>query len=136
MSSVFAWLGRCSAGHMHTETVRTATDLIRTVTQESFADEVLAASGPVVVEFMSYGCEYCRALEPVLDQVAALAKSKSRFFRVNVAVELDLAEAYEIESTPTLIMFLNGKIVGRSEGPSPTVSSLLTAVTQPFRGRV
>ena len=85
-----------------------------------------------MVEFMSYGCAHCRAIEPVLENVAEMVKSKEKIFRVNTAVEEDLADTYSILGTPTFIMFLNGKEVGRVEGPQPTVSSVLTAVTQPF----
>ena len=42
------------------------------------------------------------------------------------------AGSYQIQGTPSLIMFLDGNEVGRVEGPSPTVASVLTAVTQPF----
>src|SRR5208283_2091676 len=97
-------------------------DKIRTVTGNTFSALVLAGEGPMAVEFMSYGCAHCRArIGP-----------KERIFRVNIAVEQELAESYEIQGTPTLIMFLNGREVGRVEGPSPTVSSVLKVVTQPF----
>ena len=85
-----------------------------------------------MVEFMSYGCTHCRVLEPVLEKVAETVKSKEKIFRVNTAVEEELSDSYEIQGTPTLIMFLNGKEVGRVEGPHPTLSSVMTAVTQPF----
>jgi thioredoxin 1 len=61
-----------------------------------------------------------------------MLKSKEEIFRVNTAVEQDLADSYEVQGTPTLIMFLQGREVGRAEGPSPTVASVLAAVTQPF----
>jgi len=108
-------------------------DLIQPVTGDTFASWVLEGSGPIAVEFMSYGCEYCRALEPVLQQVAEMVKTKGTIFRVNVATEPKLAESYGVRVTPTLVLFLNGKEVGQVEGPSPTVSSLLTALAQPFR---
>jgi thioredoxin 1 len=107
-------------------------DKIRTVTGNTFSALVLAGEGPMAVEFMSYGCAHCRAIEPVLQQVADMIGPKERIFRVNIAVEQELAESYEIQGTPTLIMFLNGREVGRVEGPSPTVSSVLKVVTQPF----
>ena len=107
-------------------------DGIRTVTSSTFSELVLEGDGPVVVEFMSYGCAYCRVIEPVLQQVAERVKSEDKIFRVNVAVERGLAESYEIHSTPTLVMFLNGREVGRVEGPDPTVSSVLTVMTQAF----
>jgi thioredoxin 1 len=107
-------------------------DKIQTVTSSNFTRRVLEAEGPIVVEFMSYGCAHCRAIEPVLEQVAEMVKPRETIFRVNIAVETELAGSYQIQGTPTLIMFLNQNEVGRVEGPSPTVSSVLTAVTQPF----
>jgi len=85
-----------------------------------------------VVEFMSYGCVHCRAMEPILQQVAEMLKSKEEIFRVNIAVEQELSDSYQVQGTPTLIMFLQGREVGRFEGPPPTVESILAAVTQPF----
>jgi thioredoxin 1 len=109
-----------------------SSDKITTVTASTFTRLVLEAEGPIAVEFMSYGCAHCRAIEPALEQVAERVKLQERLFRVNIAVEQELADSYQIQGTPTLIMFLDGNEVGRVEGPSPTVSSVLTAVTQPF----
>jgi thioredoxin 1 len=111
---------------------RGSSDSIGTVTGSTFSSLVLEAEGPIVVEFMSYGCVHCRAIKPVLEKVAETVKSKEKIFRVNTAVEEKLSDSYEIQGTPTLIMFLNGKEVGRVEGPHPTVASVMTAVTQPF----
>ena len=110
-------------------------DKIQAVTSSTFTRLVLEAEGPIVVEFMSYGCEHCRAIAPVLEKVAEMVKPRESIFRVNIAVEQELASSYQIEGTPTLVMFLNQNEVGRVEGPSPTVSSVLTAVTQPFESR-
>jgi thioredoxin 1 len=107
-------------------------DNIRTATGSTFNSLVLEGAGPIAVEFMSYGCAHCRAIEPVLQEVAELVRSKEKIFRVNVGVEQELARDYEIQGTPTLIMFLNGSEVGRVEGLSPTTSSALAAVTQAF----
>ncbi len=112
-----------------------SSDKIQTVTASTFTRLVLEAEGPTAVEFMSYGCEHCRAIEPVLEQVAEMVKPRERIFRVNIAVEPELAGSYQIQGTPTLVMFLNRNEVARVEGPSPTVSSVLTAVTQPFELR-
>jgi thioredoxin 1 len=110
-----------------------ATDQIQTVTGDEFNAVVLEAAGPIAVEFMSYGCPHCRTIEPVLQRVAEMVKSKVKMVRVNVAIEQEVASNYNIEGTPSLIMFLNGRQVGRIEGPSPTVASVLTAVTHPFK---
>ena len=100
---------------------------IQTVTSDTFARLVLGAAGPIAVEFMSYGCAHCRAIEPALEEVAEMVKTQEKIFRVNIAVEQELAGSYQIQGTPSLIMFLDGSEVGRVEGPSPTVSSVPTA---------
>ena len=107
-------------------------DAIETVTGTTFAPSVLEGEGPIAVEFMSYGCAHCRVLEPILQQVAKQVATKERLFRVNITTEEGLAESYGIAGPPTLIMFLNGKEVGRVDGPHPTVRTVLAAVTQPF----
>ena len=114
---------------------RGSSDSIGTVTGGTFPSLVLEGEGPIAVEFMSYGCAHCQALEPILQQVAEQVKSKEKIFRVNTAVEQELADSYAIQGTPTLIMFLNGGEVGRDEGPHPTVPTVLTAITQPFESR-
>ncbi len=117
---------------MTTRTTNTALDGIQSVTGGSFPPLVLEGKGPIVVEFMSYGCAHCRVIEPVLQQVAKMLASKEKIFRLNIAADEELATTYDIQSTPTLVSFLDGAEVGRVEGPKPTVSSVLTAVTQAF----
>ncbi len=110
----------------------TGNDSIATVTGDGFPTAVLAGKGPIVVEFMSYGCSHCRTLEPVIEQVAEDLKSRETFFRVNVGMERELADRYGITGTPTLLMFSDSREVGRVVGPRPDASSLELAVTQPF----
>jgi thioredoxin-like negative regulator of GroEL len=111
-----------SAGH----------DLVQQADAGNFDDLVLQAPGPVVVEFMSYSCAHCGAMEPVLQQVAQVLQSRQLFVRVNVALEVELAARYRIEGTPTIVLFQGGHEVGRIEGPLPSVPELLAAVTRPF----
>lgn len=105
---------------------------MRMLTSASFDPLVLRGKGPIAVEFMSYGCAHCRAIEPILRRVAEMVKGKEKIFQVNIAVEQGLAESFDIQGTPTLVMFLDGQEAGRVEGAPPNVSSVLTAVTQPF----
>jgi thioredoxin 1 len=81
---------------------------------------------------MSYGCEYCRLLEPVLQEVAKSLASEEEIFRVNIAASEELASRYQIEGTPTLVMFYRGDEVGRAVGPHPSVKALRDAITSPF----
>jgi thioredoxin 1 len=111
---------------------RSAVDSILTVTGATFEEQVLKADGRVVAEFMSYGCSYCRALEPVLQRVAEAVGPAVTIVRVNVPVEQALAARYNIDGTPTLVMFRDGAEIGRVEGLEPDMSTVLAAVTQPF----
>src|SRR5665213_2114102 len=109
-----------------------SSDRIQTVTSNTFNSLIAEGAGPIAVEFMSYGCGHCRAIEPVLQKVAEMVKSKEKIFRVNTAVDQELADRYEISGTPTMIMFLDETVVGRVEGPSPEVASVLAAISQPY----
>jgi thioredoxin 1 len=111
-----------------------ATDFVKSVTAETFDSLVLASPNPVAVEFMSYGCEHCRLLEPVLQEVAEKLGSREAIFRVNIAIDQELANRYEIEGTPTLVMYSRGIEVGRAVGPDPSVNVLWDAVTRPYEG--
>jgi thioredoxin 1 len=111
---------------------KTAVHPLQTVDAARFRELVLGGHGPIAVEFMSYGCAHCRALEPVLQKVAELVSPGETIYRVNVAVDQALAAEYSIAGTPTLVMFLESREVGRVAGPHPTVASVMAAVTAPF----
>lgn len=75
-------------------------DRLRTVTASTFDRLVLKGEGPIVVEFMSYGCAHCGVIEPDLQQVAEIVESTEKIFRVNIAVDRELADVYEIQGRP------------------------------------
>ncbi len=107
-------------------------DRVQTVDGDAFNRIVLQAGGRVAVEFMSYGCGYCRAIEPVVQRVANMIAAEETVLRVNIAAEPELASRYAIAGTPTFVMFLDGAEVGRVEGPDPTLSAVTDAITGPF----
>ena len=109
-----------------------ADGLIRTVGGDAFSRIVLQAGGRVAVEFMSYGCGYCRAIEPIVQRVANMIATEVTVLRVNIAAEPELASRYQIAGTPTFVMFLNGTEVGRAEGPDPTQAAVTEAIARPF----
>ena len=109
-----------------------AADRIQVVDSASFGPKVLRVDGRIAVEFMSYGCGYCRAIEPALQQVAQMIWPDETIFRVDVTADPDLASEYAIGGTPTFVMFLNGEELGRSEGPIPDLASVRDAITGPF----
>ncbi len=105
---------------------------IRTVTSGTFTGLVLEGRGPIVVEFMSYGCSHCRTIAPILEQVAQMPDFNEQIFMLNIAVDPELAERYSIQGTPTFIMFLDGQTIGMVEGLEPELQTVLSALTQPF----
>jgi thioredoxin 1 len=111
---------------------RGAENRIQVIDGASFGPKALQAEGRIAVEFMSYGCGYCRAIEPALQQVAQMIWPDETIYRVDITADPDLASEYEIGGTPTFVMFLNGEELGRSEGPSPEFASVRDAVTGPF----
>lgn len=103
------------------------------LTSENFDEIVLKGKGPIAVEFMSYSCSHCRAMEPILERVAEMMSSTEKVFQVDMANDQDLGNRYKVRGTPTFTMFLNGKKVGQVEGPDPILSTVLSAVAEPFR---
>jgi thioredoxin 1 len=107
-------------------------DALQDVTGANFSRLVLHGDGPIAVEFMSYGCAHCGAIEPVVQAVAAELEGQESIFRVNIGLEPELAESFAVQGTPTFVMFFGGSEVGRVEGPSPQRSTLLAELTRPF----
>jgi len=86
-----------------------------TVSQNDFSQHVLQADGPVLVDFYADWCSPCRALAPVLDQFAA-DNPLARVVKVNVDDSQQLANQYQVQSIPTLMVFRDGRPVARHVG--------------------
>ena len=86
------------------------------ITGETFEDEVLASSKPVLVDFWAEWCGPCRAIAPVLEELAEEYAGRAVIARVNVDEEASLAGVYQIRSIPALLLFRNGKKVDEAIG--------------------
>lgn len=76
--------------------------------QNTFDNLVLSSDRPVLVDFWAEWCMPCKALAPVLDEVAQEIGDKAQVVKVNVDENRDLASKYGIRGIPTLIFFKNG----------------------------
>jgi thioredoxin 1 len=76
----------------------------------NFGSEVKESSVPVLVDFWAEWCGPCKAIAPVLDELANLHNGKLKIGKVNVDENQDLAAQYGIRAIPTLIIFKNGEI--------------------------
>jgi thioredoxin 1 len=90
--------------------------LILTVGASNFEEEVLKANLPVLVDFWAQWCAPCRALAPILDQLALQFQGKLLVGKVNVDEQADLAARFGILNIPTLILFKGGEEVDRMVG--------------------
>jgi thioredoxin 1 len=79
------------------------------VTDETFADEVLASPVPVIVDFCAPWCKPCEAIEPHLAGIAAESDGRLRLVRMNVDENLGVPSRYGVLSLPTVALFAGGE---------------------------
>jgi len=91
-------------------------DPLLELTDQNFAESVLANPQPVVVDFWAPWCGPCKMLTPIIHELAAEYAGSVTIGKLNIDNSPATAAKYGIETIPTLLFFSNGGIVGRQVG--------------------
>lgn len=90
--------------------------MLTSVTKADFQIEVLDSPVPVIVDFWAAWCNPCRALAPILEQLAQEAGGAFKIVKVDTDGNADLATEYNVDALPTLKVFKDGVVINTGVG--------------------
>ena len=93
--------------------------LILHTNDASFEHDVLKSNTPVLVDFWAEWCGPCKAIAPVLEQLASDYQGKIRIVKLNIDENGATGAKFNIRSIPTLLLFNQGKVVASKIGAVP-----------------
>ncbi len=93
-----------------------ATSSTVAVTDDSFSDDVLSSSTPVLVDFWAAWCGPCKMVAPVLEEIATEKAGSLTVAKIDVDENPATARDFQVVSIPTMILFKNGEPVKRIVG--------------------
>lgn len=86
------------------------------VSDASFESDVLKASGPVVVDFWAEWCGPCKAMSPLIDELATTLGDKAKIVKINIDENPNAPTKYGVRGIPTFMVFKDGQVVDTKVG--------------------
>ena len=86
------------------------------VSDTTFESEVLKASGPVVVDFWAEWCGPCKAMGPLVDELAGELSGKAKVVKINIDESPNAPTKYGVRGIPTFMVFKDGQLVDSRVG--------------------
>ncbi len=93
--------------------------MAKETTDQSFEQDVLKSSKPVLVDFWAEWCGPCRQLSPIIDELSKDRADKLEVFKINIDKNPEVPTKHGIRGIPTMILFENGKPVATKVGALP-----------------
>ncbi|KFN49866.1 thioredoxin [Arenimonas composti] len=101
-------------------------ELVLHVGDADFAAQVLESSTPVLVDFWAPWCAPCKAIGPIVDELAKSYAGRARVVKVDLDQNPQVARQFQIRNLPTLLLFKGGKVEATQVGVPGNIRALLT----------
>lgn len=89
------------------------------VNKNNFREEIIDSDTPVIIDFWASWCAPCQMMGPVFEELSQEYEGKLKFVKISTEEDPELANAFQIQGIPCLVITKSGKEIGRITGFAP-----------------